>query len=182
MLESFFTPFISIALSELGDKTQLAILGMSAKTTQHKELLFGVLAAFFISTILAVVFGALIASFIPHALLKIIAGIAFIFFGITTLIKKQEKMHLTKLQNPIFSSFTLILLSEMGDKSQLTTSLFATRLESLWVFFGAFVALALLSILAVYIGKTMLSKINPQLLTRVAACLFVIIGITFIFF
>ncbi len=180
MLADFFIPFVSVALAELGDKTQLAVFSLSSRTSKHYELLAGVLLAFLLSSIIAVVFGGLIAQFIPQNVLKIIAGILFIGFGVFSFLETHNKLETPPLRNPFISAFTLVFLSEIGDKSQLTVGLFATRFEPLWVFVGSFLALALLSIAAVYVGKTFLTKINHTVLSYFSAVLFIAIGIAFL--
>ncbi len=180
MLADFFVPFVSVALAELGDKTQLAIFSLSSRTEKHYELLAGVLLAFLLSSIIAVIFGGLVSQFVPQNVLKIIAGILFIGFGVFSFIETHNKPETPPLRNPFISAFTLVFLSEIGDKSQLAVGLFATRFNPLLVFLGSFLVLALLSIAAVYVGKTLLTKINRTALSYFSAALFILIGIGFL--
>ena len=45
------------------------------------------------------------------------------------------------------------------------------------MFIGIMLALAVVSLIAVFVGKLVFSKLNPSLVSKVASALFVIIGI-----
>ncbi|PIN77276.1 hypothetical protein COV16_06960 [Candidatus Woesearchaeota archaeon CG10_big_fil_rev_8_21_14_0_10_34_8] len=177
MLLDFLIPFIVIGLSELGDKTQLAILFLASKTKQHLRLLLGVLLAFIIADGLAIVFGDIITNIIPISYIKIGSGIIFIIFGIITLNNHKDDNEKYKTGSPFITGFTLILISEMGDKSQITAGLFAAQYNPWLVFFGVISALFILSLIAVYIGKLFFKKINTKTLSIIAGIMFIIIGI-----
>ena len=69
----------------------------------------------------------------------------------------------------------------MGDKTQIASGLFATRYDALWVFLGVISVLVLLSIMAIYLGKYIMEKIDRRKISYVAGIIFIIIGI-FCFF
>ncbi len=77
----------------------------------------------------------------------------------------------------IFSTFIIVFLAELGDKTQLQTMLLATQSESVWpVFIGSSLALILSSFVGV-IAATYINKfINPQYLQTAAGVIFIIIG------
>jgi putative Ca2+/H+ antiporter (TMEM165/GDT1 family) len=79
------------------------------------------------------------------------------------------------------SGFGLILVSEMGDKTQLASALFATQYDPLLVFIGVILALFLLSCMTVYVGKMMMDRINKRTISTAAGILFLVIGISFFF-
>ena len=58
MISDILLPFITIALAELGDKTQLAVFALASKTKKHLSLLLGAILAFVIADGLAVILGA----------------------------------------------------------------------------------------------------------------------------
>jgi len=79
--------------------------------------------------------------------------------------------------NSLVSSFLVILVSEIGDKTFLINCIMAMRHPRLVVFSGAMAALALMSILSAALGYTL-----PQLLSRrvtqwFAAVLFIGFGL-----
>ena len=112
---------------------------------------------------------------------KIAVGIIFIIFGIITLIGSKEEGSKCNLKNPFLSGFGLILISEMGDKSQIASGLFAIKYNALIVFISVIIVLTLLSIMAIYLGKFLVEKLNRRIVSYFAGGLFLIIGITCFF-
>ena len=181
MIQDILLPNITIAIAELGDKTQLAVIGLATKTKKHLQLLLGIILAFIAADGIAVVFGDFIMKVIPMGYIKSGAGIIFIIFGVVTLInhkKEREKYH---LKNPFISGFSLILLLEMGDKTQIAAGLFATRFNPILVLISVVSALTVLSIIAVYLGKFITQKINRKTISIISGTLFILIGIASFF-
>ena len=177
MITDFFLPFLIVGLAELGDKTQLAVFCLSSKTNEYTKLLLGVMAAFLIADGLAIVFGDVLIKFLPINYIKLAAGLAFILIGLFTLFKKDEDELNCDLKTPFMSAFLLILLSEMGDKTQLAAGLFATEYNAFMVFFGVMFALFLLSVMAIFLGKFLFKHVKKQLISNIAGTLFVAIGV-----
>jgi putative Ca2+/H+ antiporter (TMEM165/GDT1 family) len=74
----------------------------------------------------------------------------------------------------------MIFLSEWGDKTQIASALFATEYDPRLVFFGVMTALLILSVLAIYLGKFLASRIDRRLITKAAGVVFLLIGISFV--
>jgi putative Ca2+/H+ antiporter (TMEM165/GDT1 family) len=84
----FWITFWTIFLAEMGDKTQLAALTMTAETRVPVTVCVAACAALCLATLLGVVFGTLLAHWLPESLLKKMAGLAFIFIGTLILLGK----------------------------------------------------------------------------------------------
>ena len=84
----FGTAFITLFLAELGDKTQLAIITMTAKTDSKIAIFLGASLALVFVSLLAVLFGGLLSQYIPTEWLQRIVAIAFIVIGILMLLGK----------------------------------------------------------------------------------------------
>ena len=82
------TAFVTLFLAELGDKTQLAIITMSAKTESKVAVFVGASLALVFVSLLAVLFGGLLTQFIPTEWLQRIVAVAFIAIGILMLLGK----------------------------------------------------------------------------------------------
>lgn len=79
-----------------------------------------------------------------------------------------------------FSSFGVVLLSEMGDKTQVTTMLLAGQkpMYVLWVALGSLAALMCTSFVEVIIGANVLARyVKPEVLRLVSAGVFMLLGI-----
>ena len=180
MLESILIPFSVIFAAEFLDKSQLSVLLLSSKTKKHLSLLAGVLLAFLIVDGLAIFFGSLLTGIIPRFWLQILSGTLFILFGIQSLLSKKEtEKKISSPRNAFISGFILIFIAEWGDKTQLASALFATRYDPFPVLIGVMTALTLLSILAVFVGKALLTRFDRHSITKVSGVIFILLGISF---
>ncbi len=80
--------FWAIFLAELGDKTQLAVLTLSAESKKPVSVFLGAILAFAVITLLGAILGDAITRLIPAHIIEKIAGIAFIIIGILILFEK----------------------------------------------------------------------------------------------
>lgn len=182
MLQSIFVPFLTILVAEFLDKSQLSILFLASKTRHHMQLFLGTILAFVIVDGLAIVFGSWLTSFVPDNVLKLIAGIGFIIFGILAFRNSDEDKHVSQTGKSAFvSGFTLVFLSEWGDKTQLASAIFATQYNMVFVFVGVMLALILLSSVAIFVGKALSKRINKILISRVSGGVFILLGLLFLF-
>lgn len=77
-----------------------------------------------------------------------------------------------------FTTFGLVFLAELGDKTQLATMGLAAAADGRrWLVFAASVlALTLSSLIAVLAGDLLRSRVDPLHVQRAAAALFIILG------
>ena len=177
MVQEILIPFVAVGLAELGDKTQLAVLCLASKTRKYVQLLAGVMLAFVIADGLAILLGSFVTERVPMVYIKVVSGIVFIVFGILTLLRTKADDPQCDLRQPFASGFGLVLVSELGDKTQIAAGLFAAKYDAVMVFIGVMAALALLSVLAVYLGRFIALKVNRRIISRVAGAVFIVLGI-----
>ena len=183
MLQDILIPLVVVGLAELGDKTQLATLLLASKTEKHLHLLLGVMLAFLIVDGIAILAGGWITSIAPIDLIKLLSGAIFIIFGLLMLRNRREEVKSKyHFENPFYSGFILVFASEWGDKTQIAAGLFATKYNGLMVLIGVIIALSLLSITAIYLGKFISNKLNGETITKIAGILFIVMGISFFLF
>ena len=79
----------------------------------------------------------------------------------------------------VVTVFTTVFLAELGDKTQLSTVLFASSPgQSKWaVFAGASLALVTSTALGVFAGEHIGARLNAQLLARIAGLVFIAVGV-----
>jgi putative Ca2+/H+ antiporter (TMEM165/GDT1 family) len=75
------TTFLAVFLAELGDKTQLATLTFAASGQSRWSVFLGSAAALVATSAIAVLAGEAIARVVSPALLKRLAGVAFVVIG-----------------------------------------------------------------------------------------------------
>jgi putative Ca2+/H+ antiporter (TMEM165/GDT1 family) len=144
-LTAVFTTFGLIFLAEIGDKSQLVCMTLAARH-RHFPVLLGAIAAFIILNTLAVVFGAGLAQWVPEKVLAGAVALLFGAFGIKSLLTKEEKEEEGEVEEKpghgIFvTTFLMILLAEMGDKTQIAIAGLASTLPAAAVWLGATLAL-----------------------------------------
>ncbi|MFW6114682.1 MAG: TMEM165/GDT1 family protein [Thermodesulfobacteriota bacterium] len=77
-----FMTFGMIFLAELGDKTQLATLIFAAESKSRLAVFVGSAGALVLTSLLAVLFGAVAARVVPANYVKLAAGLLFILLGL----------------------------------------------------------------------------------------------------
>ena len=75
------TTFGAVFLAELGDKTQLATLAFATSGRSRWAVFIGSACALVATSAIAVLAGEAIARAVPPALLKRVAGVAFVAIG-----------------------------------------------------------------------------------------------------
>jgi len=182
-LDEIIIPLLAVGLAEMGDKTQLSILLLSSRTREYFRLLLGVMLAFLLADGIAILVGSWVTNVIPVHLVKLASGIIFILFGILILKgdKDDDEAESNLSAKRAFASgFSMIFLSEWGDKTQIASALFATEYDPQMVFIGVMIALLILSIMAIFLGKYLSSRIDRRVITRVGGVVFLLIGLSFL--
>lgn len=78
----------------------------------------------------------------------------------------------------IISAFFLVFLAELGDKTQLSTMLLASKCNSIWyIFIGSACALVLSSLLGVLAGSLINRYIPPLYIQIGSGISFLVIGV-----
>jgi putative Ca2+/H+ antiporter (TMEM165/GDT1 family) len=170
-----------ILVAELGDKTQLAVISLSSKR-KSKSVFIGALLAFAVVDGVSALVGGAIAALIPIFWIGIVAGVAFIVFAVYTLVfERDEKPETSDRSLTVASSFSLVALMELGDKTQLASiSLAAEYNAPILVFIGVMLAFAVLAGFGVMLGMA-ISRYVPLRYVRIGSgLLFIVFGVTFI--
>jgi len=77
----FLATFITIFLAELGDKTQIANLCMSAKSRSCLSVIAGSIIAFSAVTVVTVILGNILDKYINPDYVKVGSAVTFIVIG-----------------------------------------------------------------------------------------------------
>ena len=172
--------FSIVALAELGDKTQLTVMCLSANK-RAKTVFIGAILAFALVDGVSALIGGTIAAFIPTQWIGIGAGVAFLAFGIYSLLSKSEEVKADNRSQSVTHSFSLIALMELGDKTQLSTIALAAEYDApVMVFIGIMLAIVLLTAIGVAVG-TVISRFIPMKYVKIGSSLvFIIFGILFL--
>ena len=174
--------FALLFLAEMGDKSQLL-----AMTLAHRYRLLpviaGVLLAFLVLNLLAVLVGDVLFLYVPQQLVLLAAGVLFLFFAWRSWLEAadvddEEVSEPRGGRDAFVSSFALIFVAELGDKTQLAMVALVAGTGQIWsVFIGGTAALWAVSLLGIAVGSTVLRRVPKAWMHRTAALLFLVFGV-----
>ena len=179
-LASAGTTFLIVALAEIGDKSQLVCMTLAAR---HRGLpvVIGAILAFAVLNLLAVLFGAAIAAWLPEWLVALAVAILFAGFGISALRYTEADDDEAVTEKPghgiVATTFLLIFLAEFGDKTQLAVAALGSTGTPAAVWTGATAALAVTSLLGVLAGRKLLNRLPLKWIHRISGVFFLMLAI-----
>jgi putative Ca2+/H+ antiporter (TMEM165/GDT1 family) len=178
-LEPFFTSTAVVAIGEIGDKTQLLAIVLAAKFRKPWPIIAGVLAATILNHTLAATVGYLISDWLSGRWFRVLVGAAFIAMAAWALIPdKEDEGAAARSHGGVFlTTLIAFFLVEIGDKTQIATSLLAARYhEILVVAAGTTLGMLIADVPAVFLGEAA-TRIVPLRVVRIAAAaIFALIG------
>ena len=172
--------FLLIALAEFGDKSQLVCMTLAAR---HRGLpvILGAVAAFAILNLLAVLFGAAIAAWLPEWVVTAAVAVLFAVFGISALRYEEEDGDEEIAEKPSYgifaSTFLMIFLAEFGDKTQIAVAGLGSTADAMATWVGATLALACTSILGVAAGRRWLNRLPLKWIHRISGVFFLLLAL-----
>jgi len=186
-LTPFLLAFGIIALAELGDKTQLTVITLCCR---HKRfsVFIGATFALILVTTIGILVGMLIGEASTDLLrnnrywIRIGAGVVFIVFGIHILLSKDEKeIKLRESKFAVLTSFSMVTLMELGDKTQLAViALTVEEGSPFLIFLGASLAFFVVTGIGVLIGAAVQKTVPMRYIRVGAAVVFIIFGVLFL--
>jgi len=169
--------FSLIALAEIGDKSQLVCMTLATRH-RHWPVLLGATTAFVVLNVLAVLFGAGIAAWVPERLMAGIVAVMFAAFGVHALLNHGDEDSEEITEKPghgiFITTLLLILVAEFGDKTQIAVAGLAGSMDPVPVWVGATIALIMVSALGIWAGRTVLQRLPLHWLHRAGGGVFLI--------
>jgi putative Ca2+/H+ antiporter (TMEM165/GDT1 family) len=176
---SLLVSTVVVALAEMGDKTQLLSFVLAAQFKRKGAMCVGILVATLANHLLAGYVGVFLATLIAPGVLTWGIAIAFLAFGVWALKPDTfEKKRELGNQGVFLTTAVAFFLVEMGDKTQLATVALAARYHTLiTVVLGTTLGMMIANVPAVWLGETLASRVNMQLLRWLAAALFFLLAV-----
>lgn len=155
-MDAFFISTLAIAIGEIGDKTQLLALLLSARFKRPLPIVLGILVAATANHLLAGLFGHWVANHLSPDLLRWLLG--FSFLAIAAWALKPDSMEENTIDCSKYSVFMVSLitffLAEIGDKTQIATMILAAKYQDIaMVVSGTTLGMMVADVPAVYLGK-----------------------------
>ncbi|OHB51668.1 MAG: hypothetical protein A2Y12_02190 [Planctomycetes bacterium GWF2_42_9] len=178
-MEAFIASLLFVVLAEMGDKTQLLAMAFATKYKAHKVLI-AVFLATIINHALAAGTGRLLATIIPLDIIRLVAALSFIGFGLWTI--RGDKLEGEDKKGsrfgPILTVGIAFFIAEMGDKTQLATISLAVEYHNTFmVLMGTTLGMIIADAIGIIIGIVMHKHIPEKAIKWVAATIFILFGL-----
>ena len=179
-MEAFLVSTAVVAVSEIGDKTQLLALILVSRFRKPIPIILGILFATLANHLVAGLLGDWIRASLSPSVLRWMLGILFIAIALWAL--KPDKANNDESTMSQYGVFVVTLISfflaEIGDKTQIATVVLAAKYGALIpVVAGTTFGMLLADVPVVILGKLAAKKIPFKAIRFVAAGIFLILGL-----
>jgi putative Ca2+/H+ antiporter (TMEM165/GDT1 family) len=173
---AFWISLFFVFIAEMGDKTQMMTLTFS---TRYRALTVfaGVGGATLLISLISVGVGEALGSTLPVFWIDLLAGVAFIGFGLWTLWNEDSVGTETEAGErfgPLVTVALAFFLAELGDRTMLATVMIAGRQHNfIGVWLGSTVGLLAANSLAIVVGKLLGKKLPEKIIRYGTALVFI---------
>jgi len=177
-MDPLFVSTGTVAIAEIGDKTQLLALLLAARFQRPVPIIAGILVATLLNHALAAWLGALIAQWLqPDVLRWIVAG-SFIAVALWTLKPDTVDENTPLPRHGAFLATTLaFFVAEIGDKTQVATVLLAARYDALMqIVVGTTLGMLLANVPVVLLGARFANRLPLRTARLVASAVFALLA------
>lgn len=179
-MEAFLISTGIVALAEIGDKTQLLAFCLAAQFRRPIPIVLGILTATIANHAFAGALGSWITGLMGPEVLRWVLGISFIAMAGWILVPDEidANAKTPARYGVFFATVIAFFLAEMGDKTQIATVALAARFDSLVaVVAGTTFGMMLANVPAVYLGKSVATRVPLKVVHGIAAAIFAALGV-----
>jgi putative Ca2+/H+ antiporter (TMEM165/GDT1 family) len=169
-----------VALAEIGDKTQLLAIVLAARFRKPVPIILGILAATLLNHAAAAALGFLVAQWLSGRAFQMLVGGAFLAMAAWALIPdKEDDGALDRSKGGVFfTTLVAFFFVEIGDKTQIATSLLAARFHEIaMVTAGTTLGMMAANVPAVLLGEAATRVVPLKVVRIVAAAIFALLGL-----
>lgn len=184
-VERFSNFTTTVALAEIGDKTQLLSLLLASRYRKPLPIIAAIFFATIANHALAAWLGVVVADYLSPEVLKWVLVVSFIAMAGWILIPdKLDDDEQISNRGPFVASFIAFFIAEIGDKTQIATSILGAQYSDAltWVILGTTIGMLLANVPVVIIGKLSADKMPLDLIRKITALLFVGLAIAAAFY
>jgi len=180
-MESLFISAGAVAVSEIGDKTQLLALLLASRFRRPLPIIAGILVATVVNHSLAGLLGQWLGSAIAPEFLR--WGLGALFLGMAAWALIPDKLDSeggTRLAagGAFLVATVSFFLAEIGDKTQIATMALAARFDAVTsVVIGTTAGMLIADVPAVICGQLAGDRINARWVRLAAAAIFGVLGL-----
>jgi Ca2+/H+ antiporter, TMEM165/GDT1 family len=182
-MESFLVSLSTVAIAEIGDRTQLLSLMLAARYRRPWAILAGVLCATLANHAVAGIVGVRVGQYLTPTVLDAVVGISMIGMALWTLKPDtlDESESGGRRTNAFVATLIAFFIAEIGDKTQIATVALAAAYSNLvGVVAGTTVGMLLANAPVVFLGKAFSDRLPLKTIHYVACVLFLVLGAVFL--
>lgn len=165
----------TVALAEIGDKTQLLSLLLASRYRKPVPIIAAIFLATVVNHALAAWLGVVVADYLSPEILKWVVVVSFLAMAGWVLIPdKLDDDEEISNRGPFIASFIAFFVAEIGDKTQIATSILGAQFADAltWVVLGTTIGMLVANVPVVLIGKLSADKLPLGIIRKVTALLF----------
>jgi len=178
-MQAFFVATGTIALAEIGDKTQLLALLLATRFRKPWPIVAGIVVATLANHLLAALAGLWLGRWLQPQWLRWGLGLGFLAMAAWTL--KPDTADDEEQQGrwgAFVATVVAFFLAEIGDKTQVATLMLGARYATLWpVVAGTTLGMLIADVPAVFLGERITRWAPAATIRYVAAALFAVLGL-----
>lgn len=182
-VQAFLVSLSTVAIAEVGDRTQLLSLMLAARFRRPWPVLAGVLLATLANHTFAAFVGERIARWLSPTALDTAVGVSMIAMALWTLKPDTLDQRPTALagRSALLTTFVTFLIAEIGDKTQIATVALAAAYGNVaLVVAGTTTGMLLANAPAVFLGTMFSNRIPFKALRYAASGVFLALGGVFL--
>jgi putative Ca2+/H+ antiporter (TMEM165/GDT1 family) len=183
-VEAFLVSLSTVAIAEMGDRTQLLTLVLAARYRQPWAILAGVLGATLGNHACAALIGARAGRWLTPAVLDAVVGLSMLVMGVWALRPDSpgEEAGVSARRSSAFvATLVAFFIAEIGDRTQLVTvSLAAAYAQVVVVVAGTTAGMLLANAPVVFLGRAFADRLPLRAIRGVASALFIALGVVFL--
>lgn len=177
-MEAFLWSVLLVGMAEIGDKSLLLAILLSARYQRPWPVFWGLVAGISGNLALAAALGSLLAGWFANAWLGWVVGLSFLAMAIWSLCPEDDEVRPVSHGGLFMTAAVGFFLLEMADKTQLATAALAARFDNfLAVLAGGVLGVVAVNAPAIWLGGAFASRLPLQPMRIAAALLFTFIGI-----
>jgi putative Ca2+/H+ antiporter (TMEM165/GDT1 family) len=181
--EAFLVSVSTISVAEMGDRTQLLSLVLSARYRRPVPIIAGILCATLANHAAAGLLGTLFGDMLRPVTLQLAVGVSMIGMALWTLKPDMldDKTVRASAAGAFLATLTSFFLAEMGDKTQIATVALAAAYPSLLaVIAGTTLGMLVANVPVVVLGRAFADRLPLKTIQRSASLLFLVLGVLFL--
>jgi Ca2+/H+ antiporter, TMEM165/GDT1 family len=181
-LQALLVAVVSIAVAEIGDRTQLLSLALAAHYRRPWPIIGGILVATVANHAVAGVLGAWFGALLTPRVLDALVGASMVAMALWVLRADTLRGNPEVGGKGAFIATALaFFVAEIGDKTQIATMALAAAYHNLFaVVSGTTIGMLIANVPAVFLGDALSGKLPIRKMNYAAAVIFGVLGIVFI--